>query len=274
MKKVLATVVAAVAALTLSSCGGAADTGDANTLTVGASPTPHAKILKYISDNLAADAGITIKVVEYQDYIKPNADLASGSLDANYFQTVPYLDDQKASDDAYANFVAGEGVHLEPLGIYSNKVKDVKELKDGDTIGIIDDPANQGRGLQLLASEGLIKLPTDAADQIVAKIENSSEYNPRGFKFQVSDGTKLVRSLDDVQIGVINGNYAMEGGLTPADALVLESADNNPAVNVLVWPKDSQKLAAIKKLDELLHSPEVKTFIEETWADKSVIPAF
>ena len=271
MKKIFAALTAGALAFGLTACGGA---DSDSTLKVGASPTPHAKILQYIKDNLAKDAGLDLEIIEFSDYIKPNEALAGGDLDANYFQTVPYLESQQAENNAYSNFVPGEGVHLEPLGVYSSKIADLKELKDGDIIGIIDDPTNQDRALTLLADQGLIKLPSGEGQKNVAAIEGSAEYNPHGYKFQVAEGTKLVRALDDVQIGVINGNYAQEGGLAPADAIALENAENNPASNILVWSSDTKKLDAVKKLDELLRSDEVKAYIEKTWADKSVIPAF
>lgn len=271
MKKIFAALAAGALALSLTACGGKADD---STLKVGASPTPHAKILQYVKDNLAKEAGLNLEIVEFSDYIKPNEALAGGDLDANYFQTVPYLETQQAGNSAYENFVPGSGIHLEPLGVYSSKISNLKDLKDGDLIGIIDDPTNQVRALTLLAGQGIIKLPSNEAEHNVAAIEGSAEYNPHGYKFQVAEGTKLVRALDDVQIGVINGNYAQEGGLAPVDAIALESVENNPAANILVWSKDTKKLDAVKKLDELLHSDEVKAYIEKTWADKSVIPAF
>ena len=276
--------VAAVAVLGLTGCSSSSSSSDSSssssdsaasgqtvTLTVGASPTPHAKILKYIADNLAAKEGLKLDVREYQDYIQPNEALNSGDLDANYFQTVPYLEDQ-SKKQGY-KFDHGEGIHLEPLGIYSDKIKDIKDVKDGALVGIINDPTNQTRVLNLLSSVDLLKLPKDK-DLNVSQVESSAEYNPHHLKFQQVDGPQLVRSLADVDIAVINGNFAQSGGKSPKDAVVLESTENNPAVNILVWKKGSDKTEAIKKLDKLLHSPEVKSYIEKTWPDKSVLPAF
>ncbi|MCI1642597.1 MAG: MetQ/NlpA family ABC transporter substrate-binding protein [Actinomyces sp.] len=262
-----------------SSASGDAASGDAAssgasgsviTLNVGASPTPHAKILQYIQDNLAADAGLDLNIVEYSDYVQPNVALNDGSLDANYFQTVPYLEQQE--EESGYDFTAGEGVHLEPLAIYSDKITDLADFPEGGTIGIISDTANQSRALALLADNGFVELPADGTDANVNTVTKLKD-----FDFQEVEGAQLVRSLQDVDLAVINGNYAQEGGLSQADdALAVESAENNPAVNVLVWKTDvsGDKKAGVEKLEELLHSDEVKQFIEDTWTDGSVIPAF
>lgn len=267
--------LAAVATLGLAACGGGSTSSDASasssdvvTLTVGATPSPHAKILTYINDNLAADAGIKLNIVEYTDYIQPNTALNDGDLDANFYQTVPYL--ENAEKQFGYDFKAGEGIHLEPLGVFSNKHESLDELSDGGTIGIINDTANQSRALELLATQGLVSLPEGGGDvniNTVTKLKN--------FDFREVEGPQLVRSLDDFDYAVINGNFAQEGGKTISDdALVVESPVNNPAVNVLVWKADSKKAEAIAKLEKLLHSDEVKQYIEETWSDGSVIPAF
>lgn len=267
--------LAAVATLGLAACGGGSTSSDASasssdvvTLTVGATPSPHAKILTYINDNLAADAGIKLNIVEYTDYIQPNTALNDGDLDANFYQTVPYL--ENAEKQFGYDFKAGEGIHLEPLGVFSNKHESLDELPDGGTIGIINDTANQSRALELLATQGLVSLPEGGGDvniNTVTKLKN--------FDFREVEGPQLVRSLDDFDYAVINGNFAQEGGKTISDdALVVESPVNNPAVNVLVWKADSKKAEAIAKLEKLLHSDEIKQYIEETWSDGSVIPAF
>ena len=267
--------LAAVASLGLAACGGSTDSSDASasssdvvTLTVGATPSPHAKILTYINDNLAADAGIKIKIVEYTDYVQPNTALNDGDLDANFFQTVPYL--ENAEKQFGYDFEAGEGIHLEPLGVFSNKHKSLDELPDGCTIGIISDTANQARALELLATQGLVSIPEGDGDvniNTVTKLKN--------FDFREVEGPQLVRSLDDFDYAVINGNFAQEGGKSiSGDARVVESPVNNPAVNVLVWKSDSKKTDAIAKLEKLLHSDQVKQYIEQTWSDGSVIPAF
>ena len=270
-----ALALAAVASLGLAACGGGSTSSDASgssadvvTLTVGATPSPHAKILTYINDNLAADAGIKLDIVEYTDYVQPNTALNDGDLDANFYQTVPYL--ENAEKQFGYNFEAGEGIHLKPLGVFSNKHKSLDELPDGGTIGIISDTANQSRALELLATQGLVSIPEGDGDvniNTVTKLKN--------FTFTEVDGPQLVRSLDDYDYAVINGNFAQEGGKSiSSDALVVESPVDNPAVNVLVWKNGSAKAETIAKLEQLLHSDEVKQYIEQTWPDGSVIPAF
>ena len=279
IRHLVAAGVATVLALGLAACGstdsdssasGSAGSASDDTITlkVGATPAPHAKILQYIQDNLAADAGLNLDIVEYTDYILPNSALNDGEIDANFYQTVPYLETAEA-ENGY-DFTAGEGIHLEPLAIYSSKIKSLDELPAGAKVGIIDDVTNQSRALTLLSQRGLVELPTDGSDANVNNVKILGD-----FTFQEVQGAQLVRSLQDVDIAVINGNYAQEGGLSQAnDALVVESPKNNPAVNVLVWKADTDKTEAIAKLEELLHSDEVKSYIEQTWADGSVIPAF
>lgn len=270
-----ALALAAVASLGLAACGGGSTSSDASgstsdvvTLTVGATPSPHAKILTYINDNLAADAGIKIKIVEYTDYVQPNTALNDGELDANFFQTVPYL--ENAEKQAGYDFEAGAGIHLEPLGVFSNKHKSLDELPNGGTIGIISDTSNQERALRLLATQGLVSIPEGEGDVNVNTVTKLKD-----FSFNEVEGPQLVRSLEDFDYAVINGNFAQEGGLSlSGDALVVESPVDNPAVNVLVWKNGSDKAAAIAKLEELLHSDQVKQYIESTWSDGSVIPAF
>ena len=267
--------LAAVATLGLAACGGGSASSDASgsssdvvTLTVGATPSPHAKILTYINDNLAEADGIKLNIVEYTDYVQPNTALNDGELDANFYQTVPYL--ENAEKQAGYDFEAGEGIHLEPLGVFSQKHKSLDELPNGGTIGIISDTSNQERALRLLATQGLVSIPEGEGDVNVNTVTKLKD-----FSFNEVEGPQLVRSLEDFDYAVINGNFAQEGGLSlSGDALVVESPVDNPAVNVLVWKKDSKKADAIAKLEKLLHSDQVKQYIEQTWSDGSVIPAF
>ena len=269
--------LAAVASLGLAACGGSTSSSDASgstsssdvvTLTVGATPSPHAKILTYINDNLAEAEGIKLNIVEYTDYVQPNTALNDGELDANFYQTVPYL--ENAEKQAGYDFEAGEGIHLEPLGVFSQKHKSLDELPNGGTIGIISDTSNQERALRLLATQGLVSIPEGEGDVNVNTVTKLKD-----FSFNEVEGPQLVRSLEDFDYAVINGNFAQEGGLSlSGDALVVESPVDNPAVNVLVWKKDSKKADAIAKLEKLLHSDQVKQYIEQTWSDGSVIPAF
>ena len=263
------------AALVLSACssgsaGSSSSSNGATTITVAASPSPHAKILKYIQDNLAKDAGININIKEFTDYDLPNRALDQGEVDATYHQTVPYL--EKAEQQFNYDFTPGKGIHLEPLAIYSSKHKSLDELPDkGGIIGVISDVTNQERALRLLAANGFVEIPAsgDVNVYTVKKLKN--------FDFKEIDGPVLVSNLGETDYSVINGNFAQEGGLAPSrDGLAVESPENNPSVNVLVWKTSvsGDKAEAVKKLDELLHSDQVKKYIEDTWKDGSVIPAF
>ena len=263
------------AALVLSACssgstGSSSSSNGATTITVAASPSPHAKILKYIQDNLAKDAGININIKEFTDYDLPNRALDQGEVDATYHQTVPYL--EKAKQQFNYDFTPGKGIHLEPLAIYSSKHKSLDELPEkGGIIGVISDVTNQERALRLLAANGFLEIPAsgDVNVYTVKKLKN--------FDFKEIDGPVLVSNLGETDYSVINGNFAQEGGLAPSrDGLAVESPENNPSVNVLVWKTDASgdKAEAVKKLDEILHSEQVKKYIEDTWKDGSVIPAF
>ena len=245
----------------------AAESGDVEVLTVGASPSPHGSILTFINDNLAAEAGLQLEIVEFSDYIQPNEALNAGELDANFFQTVPYLEAQ--TEERGYDFVAGSPVHIEPLGIYSETITDIADVPEGAKVGIITDPSNQGRALELLAANGLVELPADGAI-------NATTVTPlKGISLIEVEGPSLVRNLQDVDIAVINGNFALEGGLSPADAaLVVEDGTDSPYANLLVWKNGTEKLDAIEKLNTLLQSDEVAEFIKSTWTDGSVIPAF
>lgn len=285
MKKIFG--VLAASALVLSACSSnsgstdattsaadaasdsAAASGEVVTLTVGASPVPHTQILQYIDENLAADAGIDLEIVEYSDYVLPNTNLDAGELDANYFQHVPYFD-AAVAENGY-DFQHGDGIHIEPYGVYSEKVTSVADIPEGGTVSIVNDPSNQSRALWLLEDEGLITVDPAAENPTVYDITD----NPKNIKFQEIEAPNLPRTLSDVDASVINGNFALEGGLTPSkDAIALEAGTDNPYANVLAWKTDSPKADAIVKLDELLHSPEVATYIEENWSDGTVIPAF
>ncbi|WP_178703861.1 MetQ/NlpA family ABC transporter substrate-binding protein [uncultured Actinomyces sp.] len=263
------------AALVLSACssgstGSSSSSNGATTITVAASPSPHAKILKYIQDNLAKDAGININIKEFTDYDLPNRALDQGEVDATYHQTVPYL--EKAEQQFNYDFTPGKGIHLEPLAVYSSKHKSLNELPEkGGIIGVISDVTNQERALRLLAANGFVEIPAsgDVNVYTVKKLKN--------FDFKEIDGPVLVSNLGETDYSVINGNFAQEGGLAPSrDGLAVESPENNPSVNVLVWKTNvsGDKAEAVKKLDELLHSDQVKKYIEDTWKDGSVIPAF
>lgn len=282
IRALLALLAAVVLGLGLAACGGDDDdsssaSGGTSTaassepLKVGASPVPHAEILDFVSKNLAEKAGLKLEVKTYDDYIQPNVALEEGQLDANYFQTVPYLDAQKKDNPNYDDLVALKPVHLEPLGIYSKKIKDIADVPQGATVTLSNDPANEARGLKLLQQAKLITLKADAPDNATPR---DIESNPKDLDFKTIAPANLPRTLDDTDLSVINGNYAIEADLTPAtDALVLEEATNNPNANLVVVKKENQTDPRVVKLEELLHSPEVKKFIEDKYQG-SVIPSF
>ncbi|WGW11126.1 MetQ/NlpA family ABC transporter substrate-binding protein [Saxibacter everestensis] len=271
--------VTTAAALALSSCGLVPDdkaevgqeASGVTTLTVGVSPVPHGDILKFVNDNLAEDAGLKLDIKEYTDYTAPNKALVDGDLDANYFQHLPYYESEvQGQGYELAHF---KGVHLEPFALYSKSIKDISELKDGAKIGINNDPSNQGRALDLLVKAGVITLAEDK--DIVNATINDVKDNPKHLEFVEADAAQLARTLDDVDASVINGNFALEAGLAPSkDGVLVEEAEDNPYANFLAARAGDENNESLKKLDELLHSDEVKKFIEEEWTDGQVLPAF
>ena len=260
MKKVLL-FNALAAALT----AGLAQAGEK--LVVAATPVPHAEILELIKPTLAKE-GVDLEIKVFTDYVQPNVQVAEKHLDANYFQTLPYL--ESFNKGKGTNLTTVIGVHVEPFGGYSKKVKNLSELKDGATIAIPNEGSNSGRALILLQKAGLIELkdPTNAVStpKDIAK-------NPHNFKFKELESALLPRVLDQVDLDMINTNYALEAGLNPAtDALIIEGADS-PYVNFLVARPDNKDSVAIQKLAKALTSPEVKAFIAEKYKG-AVLPAF
>ncbi|MGP4044436.1 MetQ/NlpA family ABC transporter substrate-binding protein [Streptomyces sp. 2A115] len=269
----ITTAVLAAGALTLglTACGsGDASGSDASgPLVVAASPVPHAEILTYVKDNLAKDAGLDLEVREFTDYVTPNTATEDGSVGANYFQNQPYLDDFNKKNGTH--IVPAVTVHLEPLGLYSNKVDKADALKSGATIAVPNDTVNEARALKLLDANGLIELKDGAGNDATPK---DIAENPKKFEFKELEAAQTPRSLDDVDAAVINGNYAIESDLEPAeDALVLESAKGNPYGNFLAVKEGDEDDPRVKKLAELLTSAEVKKFIEDKYAG-SVVASF
>ena len=260
MKKVLL-FTALAAALT----AGLAQAGEK--LVVAATPVPHAEILELIKPTLAKE-GVDLEIKVFTDYVQPNVQLAQKHLDANYFQTKPYLDSFNKGKGTDLETVIG--VHVEPFGGYSKKYKSLAELPEGATIAIPNEGSNSGRALILLQKAGLIELkdPTNAVStpRDIAK-------NPHNFKFKELESAMLPRVLDQVDLDMINTNYALDAGLKPSkDALIIEGADS-PYVNFLVARPDNKDSAAIQKLAKALTSPEVKAFIAKKY-DGAVVPAF
>jgi D-methionine transport system substrate-binding protein len=248
------------------------DLGDGTaTLTVAATAVPHADILAFVRDNLAEEAGLELTIREFDDYVLPNTAVEDGEVDANFFQHRPYLDDFNARQGTH--IVPVTDVHLEPLGVYAHRLTTLPELAalpDGATVAIPDDATNGGRALHLLAAHGLIELAEGAGAE--ATVQDVTDAG--GLRFTELEAATLTRTLKDVDAAVINGNYALEAGLDPAeDALALEAAEGNPYANFLAVKEGNENAPGVRILGALLTSEEVRQFIEETYRG-SVLPAF
>ena len=257
MKKVLA-AFAAVFALS-------AQAND--TLTVAATAVPHAEILEFVKPALAKE-GVDLNVKVFTDYVQPNVQVAEKRLDANFFQHQPYLNE--FNNGKGTDLVAVAGVHLEPLGAYSSKYKSLNELPGGANVVIPNDATNGGRALLLLQAAGLITLknPKD-----ILSTPKDILQNPKDLKIRELEAATLPRVLTQVDLALINTNYALEAKLNPEkDALVIEGKDS-PYVNILVARPDNKDSPAMQKLAAALHSPEVKQFILEKYKG-AVVPAF
>ncbi|SFF03728.1 D-methionine transport system substrate-binding protein [Paenibacillus catalpae] len=250
-----------------TSAGNGNNTVKEVTLKVGATPVPHSEILNYIKPALK-EQGINLEVVEFNDYVQPNTQLYEKQLDANFFQHTPYLD-QFNKDKGY-DLVSVAGVHIEPMGAYSKKVKSTDELKDGAKVVIPNDPTNGGRALQLLAANNLIKLKDGVG--VAATVHDITE-NPKNLKITEVEAATLPRVLGEVDLAIINSNFALEADLVPTkDALFIEGSDS-PYVNILVARPDNKDSEAMKALAAALQSPDVKKFIEDKYAG-AIVPAF
>lgn len=239
------------------------------TLKIGASSTPHAEILEFIKPKLEKE-GVKLDIKIINDGILTNEQTANGELDANYFQHTPFL--KQTNKDSSLNLVKVVGVHIEPFGVYSKKIKSIDELPKGAKIAIPKDPVNFSRALQLFAANGLIELNESSNTNKNYTVQDIKK-NEKKLQFIPVDGPLLVRALDDVEAAAINTNYALEAGLKPKkDALIIEG-DKSPYVNILVARPDNKDSDAIQKLTKALTSPEVKKFIEDKY-DGAVVPAF
>ena len=272
-RTVIAGGLATAVALTLVACGsktGLTEKGGVTTISIGASPQPHAAILKWVQDNLTEGTGIKLDIVTINDYQTPNASLNDGSLAANFFQTPNFLEQQN-KDKGY-DLVSIADVHIEPMGIYTSKgYTSVDQAASGGTVVLNSDPANTARGLKLLETAGLITL--DPSVEIPSDLDVTA--NPKNLKFVTVDGAQVAASMADAELAVINGNYALQAGLVPSrDALVLEPGEHSPYANELVVRTADKDNEHLVKLAGLMNSPELKAYIEQTWTDGSVIPAF
>ncbi|MBP1681563.1 MAG: lipoprotein, YaeC family [Proteobacteria bacterium] len=235
------------------------------TIIVGATPVPHSEILEIVKPLLAKD-GYTLEIKVFNDYVIPNKVTDSGEIDANFFQHTPYL--VEFNKNQGTKLVSVGNVHIEPIGIYSKKIKALSELKDGDTVAIPNDPSNAGRALDVLATAGLIKLK-----DVELKTKLDIVENPKNLKFTELEAAQLPRVIEDFTLAVINTNYALPAGLNPSsDALALESA-NSPYANILVVKAGNENSDKIKALVKAVKSEEVKKFINDKYKG-AIVPAF
>ncbi len=274
MRKILSLLLAI--ALFLVACGNknenkestSSQSGAAKTekLIVGATPIPHAELLNLVKDDLKKE-GIELEVVEFNDYVQPNKALADKSIDANFFQHVPYMEDFGKKN--HIDMVAVGNIHLEPMALYSKKIKNVNDLKNGDTLIIPNDPTNGGRALILLDKAGIIKLKDNTKlDSTPADIIK----NPKNIKIETLSNEQIAPRLSEVAGAIINSNFAIDAKVTKNEIILIEGKDST-YVNVVTVLKENQNDERVKKLVKALQSEKVKKYIEEKY-DGRVIPAF
>ena len=265
MKRLFAVVVAVLLCATVFAKG-KKDAG--SVLTVGATPEPHAEMLNLVKDDLAKQ-GITLKVVEFTDYVTPNEALESGQIDANFFQHIPYMD--SFNKEKGYHLVNAGGIHVEPVALYSKKISKLADLAEGATIAIPNDPTNEGRALLLLQSAGLITLKASAG---ITATPLDIESNSKKLKFREIEAASLPRILNDVDAAVINGNYAIPAGLSATkDGLIVEGKDS-PYVNIISVKAGNENKAAVKALVKALQSQEIKDFVSSRYPDGEVVIVF
>lgn len=255
-----------------SGSGGSGSSSSKKTLNVGASPSPHAEILTKFAAPKLADKGIELKVTEYTDYILPNRDTTSGKVDANYFQHINYLNNY--NEENKTDLVNVGKVHFEPMGVFAGKSSSLDALANGATIAIPNDPTNEGRALLLLQDKGLIKLKDTNA--LTATPQDIAE-NPKGLQFLEQEAAALPRTLNDADLSIINGNYAIAAGLKLEDAVAHEDPQSaviqNEYANIVVTSADKKDDERIKALVEVLQTPELKDFLQANYGE-AVLAAF
>ena len=259
MKKLIAIVLCIALALAFTGCGKKSET-----LKVGASVTPHAQILA-IAKDILAEEGIELEIVEFSDYVIPNTSLESGDLDANYFQHKPYMDDFNAGHGTHLVSVAA--IHYEPFGIYAGKTASIADLADGATISVPNDGSNEARALNLLEAQGLIKL--DVAAGQTATVLDIAE-NPKKIEVKEFEAAAVPRMLADVDLAVINSNYALQAGVeVVGTAIAVESSEI--AYPNIVAIREGDDREELKTLVEVLQSDAIVTFIKDTYGT-AVVP--
>ncbi|MFW7343116.1 MetQ/NlpA family ABC transporter substrate-binding protein [Pollutimonas sp. H1-120] len=261
VKKIVPALAVSLAALM------AGTAANAEKLSVAATPVPHAELLELVKPVLAKD-GVELDIKVFTDYVQPNQQVADGQIDVNFFQHKPYLD--SFNKEHKTKLVTVGLVHVEPFGAYSSKIKDTKDLKDGALIALPNDPSNGARALLLLQKQGLIKLKDPS--NILATSRDIAE-NPKKLKFRELEAATLPRILPDVDLALINTNYALEAGLNPVkDALFIEGSDS-PYANIVVTTEARKDDPAVKKLVKALNSPETRKFIADQYKG-AIVPAF
>ncbi|WP_394873114.1 MetQ/NlpA family ABC transporter substrate-binding protein [Clostridium butyricum] len=274
-KSILSVVLAGVLAIGLIGCGGTgsngsgADSKDDKVIKIGVTPKPHKEIVDAAVPLLEKE-GYKVEITEFNDYVQPNTAVEEGSLDVNFFQHTPYLNEQVQSRGLHLKSVAA--IHLEPMGLYSKKITSLDELKDGSTIAVPNDPSNEARALKLLAANGLIKIKDG---ELVTPADITE--NPKNLQFSELEAAAVPRAVDDVDAAVINGNYAIEAGFDPtANAIVKEDKDSEaakPYANIVVVKEGNENLEKIHALIKALTSDEVRDFINKEY-NGAVIPVF
>ena len=285
-KKIALSVAAFTLTFSLAACGGADQSADVQTqeasvagkasdgaaetttIKVGANLTPHSELLEQ-AKAILAEEGINLEVVAIEDSITPNTGVIEGSLDANYFQHVPYLEQFNLENGS--DLVSIGAIHYEPFGIYAGKTTDLADLPDGAVIAVPNNVTNEARALLLLQQEGLLTLKDDAG--INATVEDIVD-NPKNIELKELAPEQLVAALPDVDVAVINGNYAIEGGLHVSEALAVEANDGLAAVtygNIIATTPDKANDPALLKLVEVLQSEAISTYINDTY-DGAVVP--
>ena len=265
LKKILGlTLVGVISASLFVGCSKASGEED-KTIKVGASPAPHAEILE-VAKPLLEEKGYKLEVVEFDDYVLPNTSLSEGELDANFFQHIPYLEEMNKEKDLKLTYTAK--VHIEPMGVYSEKFDRLDDLKDGAKISVPNDATNEARALELLAKNGVIEV----ADKELITAKDITK-NPKNIEIVEVDAAQVPSTLQDVDFAVINTNFALNVNLNPTkDAIVIEVSDS-PYANILACREDNKDSEKIKALTEALTSDEVKSFIEEKY-EGSIVPTF
>ncbi|MFQ9923249.1 MAG: MetQ/NlpA family ABC transporter substrate-binding protein [Beduini sp.] len=276
MKKLTTLLFTALLFITLVGCANK-NSGSANTLIVSATSDPHSRILEAAKPILKEKYDIDLKIKVLDDYYIFNKALDNGEVDANYFQHLPFFEEELATHQY--DLVNAGGIHIEPFGIYSKKYSKLEDIPNGAAVIISNSVADNGRILAILADAGLIKIPEgkNIFDLTISEIQNNKDYNPKALKFNEIKPELLVTTFNSNEgdLVAINGNYAIQGGLNPSqDALILESASqDNPYVNIVATTKTLQNDDRILALVEVLQSDEIKQFIENTYSNGSVIPA-